>query len=114
MIAGLFILIYLAVIVACIAGAWKTYAKAGQPGWGVLIPIYNIYLWLKIAGKPGWWLLLYLIPVVNFVIAILVAIEIAKAFGKGGGFVVLLILLPFIALPMLGFGSATYTAPKAA
>jgi len=35
-------------------------------------------------------------------------IDLAKSFGKGGGFTAGLILLPFIFLPILGFGSATY------
>ena len=59
-----------------IVSYWKVFEKAGQPGWGVLIPIYNILLLLKIAGKPGWWILLYLIPLVNIVIGIIVCIDI--------------------------------------
>ena len=47
--------------------------KAGQPGWAGLIPIYNLYILLQIAGRPGWWILLCLIPPVNIVIAALVA-----------------------------------------
>ena len=41
---------------------------------------------LKIAGKPAWWLILFLIPLVNLVIAIIAMIALAKAFGKGTGF----------------------------
>ena len=79
-------LICLALIIAAIAGAWKTFEKAGLPGWGAIVPIYNIYLMCKIAGRPGWWVLLYLIPCVSVIIAIIVAIDIAKNFGKGIGF----------------------------
>jgi hypothetical protein len=69
---GLFLLlIYAVVIVGTIAGAWKIFEKAGQPGWAAIVPFYNTYILLKIAGRPGWWLLLYLIPLVNLVIAIL-------------------------------------------
>ncbi len=101
-------LIYVAIIVAIIAGVWKTFTKAGQPGWASLIPIYNVYITLKIANKPGWWLLLLLIPVVNIVILFIIAIEIAKAFGQGTGFGIGLALLGFIFYPILGFGDATY------
>lgn len=105
------LLIQLAIVVAVIAGIWKTFAKAGQPGWAAIIPIYNVYILLKIANRPWWWLLLMLIPLVNLVIAIIVALDIAKAFGKGTGFGIGLALLGFIFYPILGFGSATYTQP---
>jgi hypothetical protein len=45
---------------------------------------------------------------VNIVIAIILNIDIAKNFGKGVGFGIGLILLPFIFYPILGFGSAQY------
>jgi hypothetical protein len=101
----------LAITIFIIAGVWKTFAKAGQPGWAAIIPIYNVYIMLKIAGKPGWWLLLFFVPLVNIVIAIIVAIEIAKAFGKGTGFGLGLAFLGFIFYPILGFGDATHKGP---
>ena len=106
-------LLYLALIVLVIAGFWKVFVKAGHPGWAAIVPIYNIYILLKIAGKPGWWLLLFFIPVVSLVIMILVSIEVAKAFGKGGGFGVGLAFLGFIFYPILGFGDAKYQAAPA-
>ena len=107
-------IVWLAIIVVVIAGFWKVFVKAGHPGWAAIIPIYNIYILLKIAGRPGWWLLLFLIPIVSFVIAIIVAIDVAKAFGKGTGFGVGLALLSPIFYPILGFGDAVYQggAPK--
>ncbi len=114
MIAVLIGLVYIAVLLFIIISGWKVFVKAGQPGWGFIIPIYNIYLWLKIAGRPGWWLILCLFPLVNFIIAIIVCLDIAKAFGKGVGFGILLLLLSIIALPILAFGSATYTKPAGA
>jgi hypothetical protein len=103
-----------AVAVLIIAAFWKIFTKAGQPGWAAIIPIYNYYVLLKVVGRPGWWLILYLIPFVNLIIFIIVAIDLAKSFGKTGGFAVGLILLPFIFFPILGFGSATYVGPAAA
>jgi hypothetical protein len=102
------VLCYLAVVIFEIVAFWKVYTKAGQPGWAVLIPIYNYYVFLKIAGKPGWWLLLMLIPLVNLIIAIIVVLEVAKAFGKGTGFGLGMIFLGPIFYPILGYGSATY------
>lgn len=106
-------LLYLAILVLVVAGFWKTFTKAGQPGWASIIPIYNAYILLKIAGRPTWWLLLFLIPVVNLVISILVALDVAKAFGKSTGFGLGLAFLSPIFYPILGFGSATYSGPVA-
>ena len=104
----LLILIILAFSIFVIVAMWKVFEKAGQPGWGILIPIYNIYLLLMIAGRPGWWLILYLIPFVNFVVGIIVAIDIAKNFGKDAAFGVGLFFLGIIFYPILAFGDAQY------
>ena len=108
-VAGLFVgMFYLAFIILVIAGTWKTFEKANQPGWGCLIPIYNIVLMIQVAGKPIWWLILMFIPIVNIIPAIIIPISIAKNFRQGTGFGIGLIFLPFIFYPILGFGSAEY------
>ena len=101
-------LIYMAVIVLIIASMWKIFTKAGEPGWAAIVPIYNMVVLLKIVGKPVWWIILMLIPFVNIVIFVMLAIALAQCFGKGAGFGIGLILLPFVFYPMLGFGSAQY------
>ena len=112
-ISPIFMIIWLAVVVLMIASMWKIFTKAGQPGWASLIPIYNIYVWCKIVGRPGWWVLLFFIPFVNFVIAIILGIDLAKSFGKGVGFGIGIILLGIIFLPILAFSEATYQGPSA-
>jgi len=103
------IIVGIAATILVIIGMWKTFAKAGQPGWGCFIPVYNIYLVLKIAGKPEWWLILWLfVPIVNFVISIITYVDFAKRFGKSGGFGIGLFFLPAIFFLILGFGSAEY------
>ncbi|NPA39940.1 MAG: signal peptidase I [Thermodesulfobacteria bacterium] len=89
-------------------GMWKVFEKANQPGWASMIPIYNTYILIKIAKKPGWWILLYLIPLVNLIIALIVSINVAKNFGKSTAFGLGLTFLPFIFFPILGFGEAKY------
>lgn len=54
----LFWIIYIAFVGFMIATMWKIFAKAGEPGWACLVPIYNTCVWLKIAGKPMWWFFL--------------------------------------------------------
>jgi len=49
-----------------------------------------------------------IIPLVNLIVYIIVLIELAKRFGKGIGFALGLLFLPFIFFPVLGFGSAQY------
>jgi hypothetical protein len=99
-------------IVLMIAAMWKIFAKAGQPGWAAIIPIYNWIVWCKIVGRPAWWVLLLLICFPIFYI--ILSIDLAKSFGKGVGFAIGLILLSFIFFPILGFGSAQYQGPSAA
>jgi hypothetical protein len=53
------------------------------------------------------------IPFVNFIILIILSIDMAKSFGKGVGFGLGLAFLGFIFLPILGFGSAQYQGPSA-
>jgi hypothetical protein len=110
--AVVFALVELAFVVLMIAGMWKVFTKAGKPGWAAIVPIYNVIVLLQIAGKPIWWIILYLIPIVNLVIAILVTVEIAKRFGKGTGFAIGMVFLPFIFYPILGFGDAQYQGDR--
>ena len=108
MITAILFLFWLAIVIVVVAGFWKTFEKAGQPGWAAIIPVYNYYIMLKIAGKSGWWLLFFLIPIVNVVIAFVVFIEIARRFNQSTGFGVGLVLLGFVFWPILGFGEAQY------
>jgi len=103
-------LLYLVMIVAAIAGMWKVFEKAGQPGWAAIVPIYNMFVLLQIVNKPIWWIVLLLIPLVNIAILIMVSIALAEKFGKGGGFAVGMVFLPFVFYPMLGFGEEQFQA----
>ncbi len=107
-------IVYIAVIVFMLVAMWRVYEKAGQPGWAAIVPIYNLYVLLKIAGKPGWWLVLFFIPIVNIVMMVLTYLEVARKFGKSDAFAVGLILLSFIFFPILAFGDATYKGGAAA
>lgn len=113
------LLLALIVGVITIASMWKLFQKAGEAGWKSIIPIYNFWILAEIAGKPGWWALVVLLgfipiigPIASAVVYIIVYLEICKAFGKTPAFVLLLIFLPFIGWPILGFGDAKYTGKK--
>lgn len=98
---------WLAFIVVMIASGWKIFTKAKLPGWGILVPIYNVYLQFKLAGHPNWawWLLL---PPVAAILLIVANFKIAKKFGKGTGFALGLWFLPIIFYPILAWGDAQY------
>ena len=95
------------------------FKKAGEKGWKSIIPIYNTVVLFKIAGISPWWVLGYLaaiIPVIGGLvvvgITIYAMINLAKAFGKGAGFTVGLILLNTIFIMILAFGSSEYQLNK--
>lgn len=111
---GFFFWIWIiAALILAILPLWGIFVKAGEDGWKAIIPIYNYYVLLKVVGRPGWWLLLYLVPIVNFVIYIIVMNDLSKSFGYGAGFTVGLVLLNWIFLMILAFGSSTYRGPAA-
>ncbi|BDV41880.1 hypothetical protein GURASL_08030 [Geotalea uraniireducens] len=87
---------------------WKVYVKAGEPGWSSLIPFYNLFILVKIAGKPWWWFLLLFLPLVNIIVAVLLHLALAARFGKGVLFGLGLAFLGFIFFPILAFGKAEY------
>jgi hypothetical protein len=98
----------LAISLFIIVSMWKVYTKAGKPGWAAIIPIYNLVVLLQIVRKPLWWIVMFLIPFVNFIFCILVYVELAKSFGKGVGFAIGLLFLSPIFMAILAFGSAKY------
>ncbi len=108
---------------ACFAGliGWairgfiygKIFEKAGRPLWVGWVPIYSTLVHLEIVGRPWWFLLLLFVPGANLVVTILLALDLAKAFGKdelyGIGLVVPLVNVVLIL--MLAFGDARYLGP---
>ena len=107
-----YIICAVVVLVLLIVANWKIVTKAGEKGWKSIIPFYNLYIFTKIVDGNGWKFLLLLIPIVDIVYGIMLDVRLAKAFGKGGGFIAGLILLPNIFTLILGFGSAEYLGPQ--
>jgi len=99
----------------CLAGFWLLFKKAGRPGWEALIPVYSVYVMLKISGRPIWWLLWFFVPVINAIAAVVIYTDFIKSYGK---FTIrqqaAAILLPFVFLPKWGFEKRTqYLGPSA-
>lgn len=131
-ILGAFIGVFMFVLVVClllgilsIIGRWRVFSKAGQPGWGAIVPFFGSYLLHKISWGNGW---LFLVPLVltflggllmdsffgtlfaiaSIVFLFLTNYKTAKAFGKGIGFTVGLFLLNWLFMLILGFSDAKY------
>jgi hypothetical protein len=102
------IIIGLVFAVAQIAGMWKMFQKAGIEGWWAIIPIANIYHFVKLSGKEWWWFLVYFVPCIFIVALIVVNLAVAVRFGKSVGYAIGMIILPVIFYPLLGFGDAEY------
>lgn len=118
--ASMFIIIIPLVIFAIVC-MWKVFEKAGVEGWKSIIPVYNGWVMAEIAGKPGWWGIVGLGGIIPFlgifasiaamVLYVLIAIELAKSFGKEPVFALVLIFLNIIGFAILAFGSAKYVGP---
>lgn len=94
MIFWLVIYVFFAFCLAKIAN--KLGMPLGKAFIWAIIPIANIFLFLKIATKPMWWFILLLIPLVNIVIGILAWMAIAERRGKPGWWGIVIGLVPIV------------------
>ena len=102
------IVVGLAIIIVVYAAYWAIMKKAGKEGIDGIIPVHNEICLLEICGIPKWMWFLNLIPFGALAFTIILAIYMARSFGKTGGYAVGLIFLPFVFYPMLAWGSARY------
>jgi len=102
------IVLYAAIIILMLVSMWIIFTKAGQPGWAVLVPVYNLIIFMRIIQKPWWWILLWMIPYANLIWIIWGWNLLVKKFGKSEGFTVGVLLLGFVFIPILAFGDARY------
>ena len=88
--------------------------EAGVGGYKALIPFYNYYIWLKVIGKPWWWLLIMLVPFINFFMIMLMLVQNALSYSKHNlGEQALAVLFPYAYLPYLGISkNEHYVKPE--
>ena len=84
-------------------GLWFIFKKAGVKSWKSLIPIYNMWLWLKVLSRPKWWIFLIVFPFIFIFMLFLMVWKTIRLFGKTSYWY----LIPgtfffFIYLPYLG------------
>lgn len=96
----LFVILFYTVI-----GTWKLFEKAGRKQWEGLIPIYNIFVWLKIINKPWWWGLILLVPGWNQLLMFgAMNVSMGRIFNRfSAKDTIMQIVVPFIYFPMLAY-----------
>jgi hypothetical protein len=112
---AVYFIIILVFLVPTLAGMWKAFSKAGQPGWAAIVPLYNLYVMGEISGKGGVYGILVsigmgipCIGLIALIFYIIMLIDFCKAYDQGAGMAIGLLLLGPIFWPILGFGSAEY------
>lgn len=129
--AGILV-VFLAIAILMIVSLWKIFSKAGQPGWAILIPIYNMYIFTQVIKRPKWWLLVYVgiyvlisilgqsVPTLALVGALAIIVvqimdyhRLSVVFGQSVGFTIGLLLLGVIFFPLLAFGNYNYQGSSA-
>ena len=121
LIAGFGMILVAGIVVVTLIGMWKVFTKAGEPGWAVLIPIYNLIVLLRIVGLPWYWVFapfVAIIPILGWIAYVVWVVwvhhRISTRFGQGVGFTIGLTLLGPIFWLILGFGSSKYLAEQPA
>lgn len=100
------LVIFIVLYAAIAAGLWKLFEKAGHKGWEGIVPIYNLWVLLKIVGRPWWWIFYLFIPLIGQLIGIGVIREFIKLYGKDSAVdLILAIVVPFLYFPYLGFNA---------
>lgn len=104
----MFVVFFVSILLAIVSlvANIKIYKKLGLPGWGVIVPIYGQWIFLKAVDLPGW---LSILPVANVIAIIVANYRLAGKFGKGAGFGLGLVFLTPIFYMILGFGKASVT-----
>ncbi|MCF8298776.1 MAG: signal peptidase I [Saprospiraceae bacterium] len=111
---SIYTILFIIFSILSLIGIWKLFEKAGQPGWTVLVPFYNAYIWLKIIDKPLWWFIFILTPFINVFMLLLMIVELVKCYNKYSLWEqALSVIFPFIYLPYMGFFEKDkYSNPK--
>lgn len=117
--------ILIGIVVLYIVSLWKLFKKAGKNGWEAIIPYYNTYVLIEIAGLNWWYFLVslsgtilsfiglsslsWLTTIAGYVVNFFVYWNLAKKMHKNTVSTAILgTLFPFIMIPVLGL-SSNYT-----
>lgn len=129
-------IVSIAISILTIIALWRIFKKAGEKGWKVLIPIYNVYIFTKVAWTGSMFPIMLILSIIggfaaNYfsgLVSILIAMitlvslflfyimmihKLSKRFGHGLGFTLgLLLFYPFFIM-IIGFGKSKYDYNRA-
>lgn len=102
---------YVVILIIFMISWWKLNEKMNRKGWVCLIPVYNILcLFEDVFGKKVYCLLL-LLPFINFVLFLILIYKLGRVFGKKPSYGILMILFPYVFIPILAFDDSKYLGP---
>ena len=105
---SVFIMIILLIIVIIqIISFFRLFKKAGVSGWLAIIPICNLWTMAKLLKMRGWTIIFFAIPFIDIVYSIRFYYKMAKAYNRGFGMTLALIICPPVAMLIMAFSSKT-------
>lgn len=102
------IIVFSVILFVTLLGLSKMFKKASIPSYYAFIPFYNLYKLLELCGISKINIVLFFIPVINIYTYVKIGYELKDYFNKNIKFMILFLLLPFVAIPILGFSKDKY------
>ena len=99
-------------LIIMLVSCFRIFEKAKIDGYKVLIPFYNLYLFVKIADLPIFFVPILLIPIINVFIFWYISFRIGERFGKNIIFNLGMCVVPFVFYPILAFSNNLYKAAE--
>ena len=84
------------------------FIKASKGEKTALYPVVNLFTMLEIADVSTYAGILLFVPFVNVVILIIMSVKLGKVFNAGTGYIIGLVLLPFLFYPLLAISDKQY------
>ena len=112
------LIILIPIWIIYVIGLWKMFKKAGKKGWEAIIPFYNSWVYVEIAGL-NWWYFLFIISgtivtlidldeltplcsLASLVVMFFCNYNIVKRIHKDLGYAILMTLFPYVMIPIIG------------
>lgn len=99
------VLFILAICLILLISTIFVYRKAGYAGWEAIVPVYSTICLLNLIGWHPAMVLISFVPLVNFIFLLVVLVKVLQTFNASLGLILLVILLPFIGVPIWAFSN---------
>ncbi len=103
MICYMYVFVILIYIFLC---WWKLNIKLGRKGYICLIPIYNLICLSNDVFNKKWLAILFLIPFVNYIMFLLLLVNLLKKYNKNSSYIVIGIFFPLVLMTLLSFDTS--------